>query len=59
MAVAMDTRAFGFRKHRTYIDKISMTRSDWVSLIGIFVLAGVLIACNYMLPRTILQFFVQ
>ena len=59
MAVAMDTRAFGYKKHRTYIDKISMKRSDWVTSVGIFVLAGVLIACNYMLPRTILQFFVQ
>jgi len=53
MGVAMDTRAFGCSKHRTYIDTIQMRPSDWMYLFLSFLIGGVLIAGNAIVPQSI------
>ncbi len=43
MGVAMDSRAFGSHKNRTYITSIKMKGGDWLFLtLGIFYMAGLL-----------------
>ncbi len=53
MGVAMDPRAFGCSKHRTYIDTIQMRPSDWMYLFLSFLIGGVLIAGNAIVPQSI------
>jgi energy-coupling factor transport system permease protein len=47
MAVAMDSRAFGASKSRTYLEDISLHFKDWAFLIGsILFSAGVVMASS-------------
>ena len=53
MGVAMDTRAFGCSKKRTYIETISMRKSDWIYLVAAFVLGTALVVANSFAPKSI------
>ncbi len=53
MGVAMDTRAFGCQKQRTYIENISMKKSDWVYLVAAALIGAALIAANLAVPQSI------
>lgn len=55
MGVAMDTRAFGCSKNRTYIETICMRRSDWLYLLAAFLIGGALIAANALMPHSIVD----
>ena len=49
MAVAMDSRAFGATKNRTYMEDLVMRFKDWAFLIGsILFAAGVVLASNFL-----------
>jgi energy-coupling factor transport system permease protein len=47
MSVAMDARAFGSKKTRTYIDKIAFTATDYSALIMLIILLGILSYYNF------------
>lgn len=47
MGVAMDTRAFGASKKRTYISTLKMRKSDWAFGIVAFVVGALLLVGNY------------
>ncbi|NPV56126.1 MAG: energy-coupling factor transporter transmembrane protein EcfT [Anaerolineae bacterium] len=49
MAVAMDSRAFGATKSRTYLEDISMRTVDWIILIGTFVFAIAIVVVSSVL----------
>ena len=49
MGVAMDTRAFGASKKRTFISSLQMKKSDWVFGIGAFLVGVLLLVGNYAL----------
>ena len=52
MGVAMDTRAFGASKKRTYIEELKTRPSDWIALgVAILIAAGLLF-CNYAVTLT-------
>ncbi|MEN6417543.1 MAG: energy-coupling factor transporter transmembrane component T [Clostridiaceae bacterium] len=53
MGVAMDTRAFGCSKQRTYIENISMQKSDWLYLAAAGLIGAALIAANAAVPPSI------
>ena len=55
MGVAMDTRAFGCSKNRTYIEDIHMRRSDWLYLAAAFLLGAALITANALIPQSIVD----
>ena len=52
MGVAMDTRAFGAFKKRTYLDELKIKTSDIVALVIAIVLAAALLFVNYAIPYT-------
>lgn len=49
MGVAMDSRAFGALKHRTYLEDISMRPIDYVALVTFVLYSVALLVGNYML----------
>ncbi|MCI8479054.1 MAG: energy-coupling factor transporter transmembrane protein EcfT [Oscillospiraceae bacterium] len=51
IGTAMDVRAFGSRKGRSYLHDIQMGRADMVTLVGMILFCAVLAAANYMLQR--------
>lgn len=53
MGVAMDTRAFGCSKQRTYIENIDMKKSDWLYLAAAGLIGAALIAANAAVPQSI------
>ncbi len=53
MGVAMDTRAFGCSKDRTYIETIHMKRSDWLYLAAAILIGAVLIIGNSVIPQSV------
>jgi energy-coupling factor transport system permease protein len=53
MGVAMDTRAFGCSKQRTYIESIRMKKSDWMYLMASGLIGAALIAANAAVPQSI------
>ena len=55
MGVAMDTRAFGCYKKRTYIESISMKPSDWLFLAASVVIGTLLIIANSLMPQSIVN----
>jgi energy-coupling factor transport system permease protein len=53
MGVAMDARAFGASKHRTYRKNLKMKRMDWVCLVLMSLLAVVLVFASIILEKEI------
>jgi energy-coupling factor transport system permease protein len=49
MAVAMDSRAFGASKERTYLEDIRMRIPDWVFLVGSILLAVLVVVASIIL----------
>ena len=52
MGVAMDTRAFGASKKRTYIEELKTRPSDWIALAVSILIAAGLLFCNYAIAFT-------
>ena len=52
MGVAMDTRAFGASKKRTYLEQLQLKKSDIIALIIAILLAAALLFVNYAIPYT-------
>ena len=55
MGVAMDTRAFGCYKQRTYIEVIKMRPSDWAFMAASAALGTFLILLNSWMPQSIVN----
>lgn len=53
MGVAMDARAFGADKHRTYRKNLKMEKEDWISLILMLIAAVTLVAAAFVLDKEI------
>jgi energy-coupling factor transport system permease protein len=53
MGVAMDARAFGARKERTYRKTLHMTKLDWVSSILLILLAALLVAGAFYMDKEV------
>ena len=52
MGVAMDTRAFGASKKRTYLEELHIKKSDFIALAVAILLAAALLWCNYAIDFT-------
>jgi len=50
IAVAMDSRAFGASKNRTYIQDIRMRLSDWVFMGATVLYAALVVAAGWLIP---------
>ncbi len=59
MGVAMDTRAFGCSKKRTYIETIHMKKTDWLYLFAALLLGALLIVGNDFFPKSIVNMIFQ
>jgi energy-coupling factor transport system permease protein len=53
MAVAMDSRAFGATRSRTYLEDIRMGPKDWAFLVFSVVLAAAIVAVSFLLQTPI------
>jgi len=51
MAVAMDSRAFGASKSRTYLEDITLHGRDWVFLCGSILFAAGVVVVSTLLGR--------
>jgi energy-coupling factor transport system permease protein len=53
MAVAMDSRAFGATRSRTYLEDIRMGPKDWAFLVFSIVLAVAIVTVSFILKTPI------
>lgn len=49
MSVAMDARAFGVAKTKTYVETIAMTVKDYIALVAVILYSAIVLTLNYML----------